>query len=34
MSREVTADVVLEALSHVQEPELHNDLVSLGMIHL
>jgi ATP-binding protein involved in chromosome partitioning len=32
MSREVTTDVILEALSHVQEPELHNDLVSLGMI--
>lgn len=28
----VTADAVLAALSHVQEPELHRDLVSLGMI--
>jgi ATP-binding protein involved in chromosome partitioning len=32
MNREVTTSDVLEALSHVQEPELHNDLVSLGMV--
>jgi len=28
----VTKEAVLEALSHVQEPELHKDLVSLNMI--
>jgi ATP-binding protein involved in chromosome partitioning len=32
MSKEVTHDAILEALSRVQEPELHKDLVSLGMI--
>ncbi len=32
MNEEVTPNAVLEALSTVQEPELHNDLVSLGMI--
>jgi len=32
MSNEVTHDAILEALSSVQEPELHKDLVSLGMI--
>jgi len=32
MSEEVTSNVVLQALSKVQEPELNNDLVSLGMI--
>ncbi|GAB4472728.1 MAG: Mrp/NBP35 family ATP-binding protein [Anaerolineales bacterium] len=28
----ITKEVILEALSHVQEPELHRDLVSLNMI--
>ncbi|MEA3441333.1 MAG: Mrp/NBP35 family ATP-binding protein [Chloroflexota bacterium] len=28
----LTKETVLEALSHVQDPELHKDLVSLGMI--
>ncbi len=32
MKKEVTEEVVLAALSRVQEPELHRDLVSLGMI--
>ncbi len=32
MSDEVTPNAVLQALSNVQEPELNNDLVSLGMI--
>jgi ATP-binding protein involved in chromosome partitioning len=32
MSEEVTSNAVLQALSKVQEPELNNDLVSLGMI--
>lgn len=32
MNEEVTTNTVLQALSTVQEPELHNDLVSLGMI--
>ena len=32
MSEEVTLNAVLQALSKVQEPELNNDLVSLGMI--
>ncbi len=30
--KEVTADMVLGALSHVQEPELHKDLVTLNMV--
>ncbi len=28
----ITRDAVLAALSKVQEPELHQDLVSLGMV--
>ncbi|NIM93930.1 MAG: P-loop NTPase [Anaerolineales bacterium] len=32
MGIEVTREMVLEALSKVQEPELHKDLVSLGMV--
>jgi ATP-binding protein involved in chromosome partitioning len=32
MSKELTNDIVLAALSKVQEPELHKDLVSLNMI--
>jgi ATP-binding protein involved in chromosome partitioning len=32
MNEEVSPNAVLEALGAVQEPELHNDLVSLGMI--
>ncbi len=31
-SKEITEDAILKALSTVQEPELHNDLVSLKMI--
>lgn len=31
-SVKITEDAVLEALSHVQEPELHRDLVTLNMI--
>jgi len=30
--KKITQEQVLEALSQVQEPELHQDLVSLGMI--
>src|SRR5512137_174565 len=30
--KEVTADMVLGALKHVQEPELHKDLVTLNMV--
>ncbi len=30
--KNITKEMVLEALSHVQEPELHRDLVSLNMI--
>lgn len=30
--KNITKEAVLEALSHVQEPELHRDLVSLNMI--
>lgn len=30
--KKISEDQVIEALSHVQEPELHKDLVSLGMI--
>ena len=29
----VSEEAVMAALSQVQEPELHNDLVSLNMIH-
>ena len=32
MSPAPTREAVLEALGRVQEPELHRDLVSLGMI--
>lgn len=32
VEKNITKEVVLEALSHVQEPELHRDLVSLNMI--
>ncbi|MBI1994089.1 MAG: DUF59 domain-containing protein, partial [Deltaproteobacteria bacterium] len=28
----VTKDVVLEALKKVQDPEIHRDIVSLGMV--
>jgi len=31
-TKKISEDQVIEALSHVQEPELHKDLVSLGMI--
>ena len=30
--KEITADMVLGALKHVQEPELHKDLVTLNMV--
>ena len=33
MPNSVTKEAVLQALSKVQEPELHRDLVSLNMIH-
>ncbi|PWH16202.1 MAG: chromosome partitioning protein [Anaerolineae bacterium] len=32
VEQRITKEAVLEALSHVQEPELHRDLVSLNMI--
>jgi ATP-binding protein involved in chromosome partitioning len=32
VEKNITKEAVLEALSHVQEPELHRDLVSLNMI--
>jgi len=32
VEQHITKEAVLEALSHVQEPELHRDLVSLNMI--
>ncbi|RCK76350.1 MAG: hypothetical protein ANABAC_0501 [Anaerolineae bacterium] len=32
VEKNITREAVLEALSHVQEPELHRDLVSLNMI--
>lgn len=32
IEKNITKEAVLEALSHVQEPELHRDLVSLNMI--
>jgi len=31
-SKDVTSDMVLDALRHVQEPELHKDLVTLNMV--
>jgi ATP-binding protein involved in chromosome partitioning len=33
MSQKISTDMVLAALSQVQEPELHKDLVTLKMIH-
>lgn len=33
MTNNITSEAVMAALSKVQEPELHRDLVALNMIH-